>query len=69
MTGFKSRFILKQYMPGKPKKWDMEAWGITNNKAEHLKCKIYLGGKKVRNSQHLLGEQVVTDMTKDYRRL
>jgi hypothetical protein len=43
--------------------------GHYQQQAGHLKCKIYLGGKKIRNNQLLLEEQVVTDMTKDDRRL
>jgi hypothetical protein len=27
--GFKGRFHLKQYMPGKPTKWGIKAWGLT----------------------------------------
>jgi hypothetical protein len=69
MTGFKSRFIPKQYMPDKPTKWGMKPWGMANNKARHLKYKIYsyLGKKEVRNSQLLLEEQLVIGTTKDYR--
>jgi hypothetical protein len=26
MIGFKGRFILKQYLPGKPTKWGIKAW-------------------------------------------
>jgi hypothetical protein len=43
MTGFKGRFIPKQYMPDKPTKWGMKPCGMADNKAGHLKYKIYLG--------------------------
>jgi hypothetical protein len=46
MIGFKGRFILKQYMPGKPSKLGFKAWGIADSKTGYLlKSKIYLGKK------------------------
>ena len=69
MIGFKGRFALKQYMPGKPTKWGIKAWGIADSKTGYLlDCKIYLGCKEERNNDNLLlGEQVVMDMSQNYR--
>lgn len=67
MIGFKGRFALKQYMPGKPTKWGIKAWGIADSKTGYLlDCKIYLGRKEERNKDLLLGEQVVMDMSQNY---
>jgi hypothetical protein len=44
MTGFKRRFMLKQYLPGKPTKWSTKAWGIADSSNGYLlKCDIYKG--------------------------
>jgi hypothetical protein len=52
MTASKGRFILKKYMPGKPTKFGIKAWGTANSKTGYLqKCKIYLGKKEERNIQ------------------
>jgi hypothetical protein len=70
MTGFKGRFILKQYIPGKPIKWGIKAWGIADSITGYLlKCKIYFRKKEKRNCELLLGQQVVIDMTEDYKGL
>jgi hypothetical protein len=63
MIGFKERFILKQYLPGKPTKWGIKAWGIADSSNGYfLKCDIYKGGK-TRDKDLLLGEQVVLHLT------
>jgi hypothetical protein len=47
MTGFKGRFILKQYLPGKSTKWGIKAWGIADSSNGYLlKCDIDKGKKK-----------------------
>jgi hypothetical protein len=46
MIGFKGRFFLKHYLPGKPTKWQIKAWGLANSANGHLlKCDIYKGKK------------------------
>jgi len=48
MIGFKRRFFLKQYLPTKPTKWGIKAWGLADSANGYLlKCDIY---KKKRNS-------------------
>mgnify|MGYP002224293578 CR=1 FL=1 len=68
MIGFKGRFNIKQYMPKKPTKWGIKAWGIADSKTGYLlNCKIYLGKKdNSENNDLLLGEQVVMNMCRDY---
>ena len=47
MIGFKGRFFLKQYLPGKPTKWGIKAWGLADSANGHLpKCDIYKGKKR-----------------------
>jgi hypothetical protein len=47
MIGFKGRFILKQYLLGKPTKWGIKAWGIADSSNGFLlKCNIYKGKEK-----------------------
>jgi hypothetical protein len=36
MTGFKGRFHLKQYMPAKPTKWGIKAWGLADSTNGYL---------------------------------
>ena len=44
MIGFKGRFFLKQYLPGKPTKWGIKAWGVADSANGYLlKCDIYKG--------------------------
>jgi hypothetical protein len=67
MIGFKGRFILKQYLLGKPTKWGMKAWGIADcSNGYLLKCDIYKGKKETRDKDLLLGEQVVLHLTEPY---
>jgi hypothetical protein len=67
MTGFKGRFILKQYLPGKPTKWGIKAWDIADSSNGYLlKCDIYKGKKETRDKGLLLGEQVVLHLTELY---
>jgi hypothetical protein len=50
MIGFKGRFILKQYLPGKPTKWGIKAWGLASSASGYLlKSDIYKGEKKFDN--------------------
>jgi hypothetical protein len=46
MFGFKGRFFLKQYPPGKPTKCGIKAWGVADSADGYLlKCEIYIGRK------------------------
>ena len=66
MIGFKGRFNIKQYMPAKPTKWGIKAWGIADSKTGYLlNCEIYLGRKDSNRTDLLLGEQVVLNMCED----
>ena len=50
MIGFKGRFFLKQYLPVKPTKWGIKAWGLSDSANGYLlKCDIYKGKKKFDN--------------------
>ena len=58
--GFKWWFFLKQYLPGKPTKWGIKAWGIADSSNAYLtKCDIYKGKKEIRQQDLLLTKQVV----------
>jgi len=38
---------MKQYLPGKPTKWGIKAWGLADSTNSYLlKCGIYKGKKK-----------------------
>jgi len=46
MIGFKGRLFLKQYLPGKPTKRGIKAWGVADSANGYLlKCDIYKGKK------------------------
>jgi len=67
MIGFKGRFFLKQYLPGKPTKWGIKAWGLADSANGYLlKCEIYKGRKEIRQQDLLLGEQVVLQLTENF---
>jgi hypothetical protein len=67
MIGFKGRFILKQYLPGKPTRWGTNTWGIADRSNGYLlKCGIYKGKKDTQDTDLLLGEQVVLHLTEPY---
>ena len=67
MIGFKGRFFLKQYLPGKPTKWGIKAWGLADSANGYLlKCEIYKGKKEIRHQDLLLGEQVVLQLTENF---
>jgi hypothetical protein len=67
MIGFKGRFHLKQYMPGKPTKWGIKAQGLADSTNGYLlKCQLYRGRKETKDQDLLLGEQVVLQMTEEY---
>ena len=67
MIGFKGRFFLEQYLPGKPTKWRIKAWGLADSANGYLlKCDIYKGKKEIRQQDHLLGEQVVLQLTENF---
>ena len=69
MIGFKGRFFLEQYLPGKPTKWGIQAWGVADSvNGCLLKCDIYKVGKKkeIRQQDLLLGEQVVLQLTEKF---
>ena len=67
MIGFKGRFFLKQYLPGKPTKWVIKAWGLGDSANGYLlKCDIYKGKKEIRQQDLLLGEQVVLQLTENF---
>jgi len=60
MIGFKGRFFL----PGKPTKWGIKAWGLADSANGYLlKCDIYKGKKKETRQDLLLEEQVVLQLT------
>ena len=47
MIGCMGRFFLKRYLPGKPTKWGIKAWGLADSVNGYLlKCDIYKGEKK-----------------------
>jgi hypothetical protein len=46
IIGFTGRFILKQYMPGKPTKWGIKAWGITDSNRVPPEVQNLFGKKK-----------------------
>ena len=65
MIGFKGIFFLKQYLPGKPTKLGIKAWGVVDSANGYLlKCDIYK--KKIRQQDLLLGEQVVLQLTENF---
>jgi hypothetical protein len=67
MIGFKGRFILKQYLPGKPTKLGIKACDIADSSNGYLlKCDIYKGKKETQDKDLLLGEQVVLHLTEPY---
>jgi hypothetical protein len=48
MIGFKGIFCLKQYLPGKPHKWGIKAWGLADSASGFLlKCDIYKEKKEI----------------------
>ena len=48
--GFKGRYFLKQYLPGKPTKGGIKVWGLADSVNGYLlKCDIYKGKKKINN--------------------
>jgi hypothetical protein len=52
MIGFKGKFTLKQYLPGKPTKWGIKAWGTADSSNGYLlKCDIYKGKKETRDKK------------------
>jgi hypothetical protein len=58
MIGLKGRFILKQYLPEKPTKWGINAWGIADSSNVYLlKCDMYKGKKETRDKDLLLGDK------------
>jgi len=60
-------FFLKQYLPGKPTKWWIKAWGVADSvNGYFLKCNIYKGEKEIRQQDLLLGEQVVLQLTENF---
>jgi hypothetical protein len=66
MIVFKGKFFLKQYLPGKPTKWEINAWGLADSANDYLlKSNIYKG-KKIRKQNRLLGEQVVLQLTENF---
>ena len=66
MIGFKGRYFLKQYLPVKPTKWGIKAWGLADSANGYfLKCDIYKGKKEIRQD-YLLGEQVVLQLTENF---
>ena len=57
---------MKQYLPGKPTKWGIKAWGLTDSANRyHLKCDIYK--KKKRNSTTRRPTRVIS-CTTTYRK-
>jgi hypothetical protein len=67
MIGFKGRFFLKQYLPRKPTKWGIKAWGLADSANGYfLKCDIYKGKKEIWQQDLLLGEQVVLHLTENF---
>jgi len=60
-------FFLKEYLPGKPTKWGIKAWGLADTANGYLlKCVIYKGKKEIRQQDLLLGEQVVLQLTENF---
>ena len=71
MNGFKGRFFLKEYLPGKPTKWGIKAWGLADSASGYLlKCDIYKGKNEIRQQDLLLGEHMggvdVSDQRREY---
>jgi len=59
MIGFKGRFFLKEYLPGKPTKWGNKAWGLDDSaNGYRLKCDIYKGKKKFDNKTFYWGNKL-----------
>jgi len=49
-------FFLKKYLPGKPTKWGIKAWGLADSANGYLlKCDIYKGKETIRQQDLLLG--------------
>jgi hypothetical protein len=66
MIGFKGRFHLKLFLPGKPKEWGIDAWGLADTSNWYLlRCQTYWGKQETKDSYILLGEQVVLHMTEE----
>jgi hypothetical protein len=60
MIGVKGRFILKQYLPAKPAKLDVNAWGIADTKSRYLlKCKIYWWKKRTESISFSWGSKML----------
>jgi hypothetical protein len=67
MIGFKGRFFLKQYLPGKPTKWGIKAWVLADSAIGYLlKCDIYKGKKGIRQQDLLLLEHFVLQLTQNF---
>ena len=65
MIGFKGRFFLKQYLPGKPTKWGIKAWGVDDSTNGYLlKCDIYKRKKKFDKKTFYYGNKLYNNLQK-----
>ena len=67
MIKYKGRCSFLQYLPCKPTKWGVKAWGLADSESFYLiDFNIYIG-KDSKSANNLpLGTRVVTDLVKNY---
>jgi hypothetical protein len=64
----RGNFFLKQYVHGKPTKWIIKAWGVADSANGYLmKCDIVKEKNKFDNKPFCPGEQVVLQLTENFR--
>ncbi|KAG8239658.1 hypothetical protein J437_LFUL019355, partial [Ladona fulva] len=62
MVAFNGRHYIKQYMKGKATKWGFKIWILASPHGYVLQGNVYLGKKEKRNTDMLLGSQVVLNL-------
>ena len=69
MIGFKGRSLLKQYLPGKPTKWGIKVWQLSESSTGYTpQFQVYTGRREanIPGNHRGLGHRVVTDLSSPY---
>ena len=69
MIGFKGRSLLKQYMPGKPTKWGIKVWQLSESATGYTsKFQVYTGRREANLGANGrgLGHRVVVDLASPF---